>query len=256
MQKKDKTRLSKVNKITEETTNKFFSIEKEEINFSFDKPFNNPTLDILINKKLKIDGLELLSQIPNNTIKASFFDPQYRGILDKMNYGNEGKCREQRRTVLQQMTEPTILNFICEIDRVLMPSAHLFLWIDKFHLCQGVQDWFIKTSLSTVDLIVWEKPNIGMGYRTRNKCEFLLVLQKKPIKVKNIWTVHNIPNVIEERISTKEHPHAKPISLQTRLIEAVSKEKDIILDPAMGSGSVLKACIDSNRNFIGGDINN
>jgi site-specific DNA-methyltransferase (adenine-specific) len=229
--------------------------KEKEHNLNHNKPFNNPKLDDLINKRLKIEGLELLSMIPDNTIKACFFDPQYRGILDKMNYGNEGKTREQRRAGLEQMTEKTIVDFINQINRVLMPSAHLFLWIDKFHLCQGVQEWFIKTALSTVDLIVWEKTRIGMGYRTRNKCEFLLVLQKKPIKVKNVWTVHNIPNVIEEGVTNKEHPHSKPINIQTRLIEAISSEGDIILDPAMGSGSVLTACMHSGRNFIGGDIN-
>lgn len=255
MPKEHKTNLFKIDTNLQELTHSLFFKDKVETKISFDKPFNIVKLDSLINKKLKIDGLDLLSQIPDKTIKACFFDPQYRGILDKMNYGNEGKSRGQRRVGLEQMTEKTIIGFINEIDRVLMPSAHLFLWIDKFHLCQGVQEWVTKTSLSTVDLIVWEKPNIGMGYRTRNKCEFLLVLQKKPIKVKNIWTIHDIPNVIEEKIDAKEHPHAKPIILQTRLIEAISKEGDIILDPAMGSGSVLNACINSGRNFIGGDIN-
>lgn len=213
-----------------------------------------PKLNSLLNKKLKIDGLDLLLQIPDETIKACFFDPQYRGILDKMNYGNEGQSREKRRIRMTQMNEDTIKLFIKRIDRVLMPSAHLFLWIDKYHLCKGVQEWFTHTSLSTVDLIVWEKPNIGMGYRTRNKCEFLLVLQKAPIKVKDVWTVHNIPNVIKEKVTNKEHPHQKPITLQTRLIEAVTKKGDIVLDPAMGSGSILTACMNSHRNFIGGDI--
>ena len=47
----------------------------------------------LINKKLNIDGVELLKQIPDKYLKVTFFDPQYRGILDKLSYGNEGKSR-------------------------------------------------------------------------------------------------------------------------------------------------------------------
>ena len=38
-----------------------------------------------LNKRLKTDGLNLLKEIPDDCIKATFFDPQYRGILDKMN---------------------------------------------------------------------------------------------------------------------------------------------------------------------------
>ena len=209
----------------------------------------------LINKELKVDGLKLLSLIPQDSIATCFFDPQYRGVLDKQKYGNEGKSREKRRVNLNQMPEETIVEFLKEIDRVLQPSGHLFLWIDKFHLCEGVQEWFEDTQMQTVDLIVWEKPRIGMGYRTRNKCEFLMVLQKKPIRAKGHWVVHNIPNVWQEKVVTKEHPHAKPVELQARLIEATVKKEEIVLDPAMGSGSVFAASLQTERTFIGGDLN-
>lgn len=212
-------------------------------------------LNDLMNKNLKIDGLQLLSKIPDGIVSTSFFDPQYRGILDKQKYGNEGVKRGKRRVQLEQMDDEIIIKFISEIDRVLKPSGHLFLWVDKFHLCQGVQDWLNDTKLQLVDLIVWEKPRIGMGYRTRNKCEFLIVMQKKPIRAKGVWTIHNIPNVWQESVITKEHPHSKPIELQEKLICATTQENDIVLDPAMGSGSVLAACKNSGRNFIGGDLN-
>ena len=45
------------------------------------------------------------------------------------------------------MNEDTIKCFIKEIDRVLSPSGHLFLWVDKFHLCQGVLGWFENLDL-------------------------------------------------------------------------------------------------------------
>lgn len=214
-----------------------------------------PVLERLKNKELKMDGLELLKSIPDESIKTAFFDPQYRGVLDKQKYGNEGATKEKRRCELNQMDTATINSFIEEIDRVLIPSGHLFLWIDKFHLCEGVSEWFKELNLQKVDLLVWEKPRIGMGYRTRNKCEFLLILQKKPVRVKGCWTLHNIPNVWEEGVNTTLHPHSKPINLQTRLIEATTEPGDYVLDPAMGSGSVLRCCETLGRNFIGGDIN-
>lgn len=208
-----------------------------------------------INQRQKMDGVDFLSKLHNDVVKAAFFDPQYRGILDKQNYGNEGVLRDKRRCNLQQMSEGVIQEFINEIARVLKPSAYLFLWIDKFHLCEGVSHWFKDTSLKTVDMMVWEKPNFGMGYRTRNKCEFLLILQKMPIKAKATWTIHNIPNVWKEKVVTKEHPHSKPLEMQKILINAVTNERDIVIDPAMGGGSVLQSCLETNRIFIGCDIN-
>ncbi len=208
----------------------------------------------LINRKLRMDGRELLREIPDTSIKACFFDPQYRGVLDKLSYGNEGVSRGRKRSALTQMDETTISRFLKEIDRVLVPSGHLFLWIDKFHLCEGVKNWFARTDLAVVDLITWEKPGIGMGYRSRRKSEYLLVLQKRPVRAKGVWNVHNIPDVWQEAVDTKRHPHAKPVGLQEALIYAVSGPDDIILDPAMGGGSVWEACKKTGRYFIGGDI--
>lgn len=205
------------------------------------------------NYKNKIDGLELLSQIKDNSITSAFYDPQYRGVLDKLHYGNEGKGRGKDRCELQQMSENIIKEFIKEIERVLKPSGYLFLWVDKFHLCTGITDWLMNTEFQIVDLITWDKGKIGMGYRTRRKSEYLIIIQKKPIKAKSTWTLHNIPDVWSEKVS-KTHPHSKPIELQKQLILATSNEQDYILDPASGGYSVFEACKLTNRNFIGGDI--
>ena len=198
-------------------------------------------------------GGQLLTSLHKSCIKSCFFDPQYRGVLDKLKYGNEGKNRGKARHDLTQMDEETIISFIREIDRVLVPSGHLFLWVDKYHLCTGVLEWFEDTSLKLVDLITWDKDKIGMGYRTRRKSEYLIVFQKQPLRAKGIWNDHSIPDVWVEKV-IKTHPHSKPIELQKRLIEATTEAGDFVLDPAAGGYSVFKACELSNRNFIGGDI--
>ncbi len=213
--------------------------------------FKNERMEF--NHKYGLDGLVMLNNIKDNAIPVVFFDPQYRGVLDKLSYGNEGK-RQIKRSELQQMTEEKIVHFIREMDRVLIPTGHLFLWVDKFHLCQGISDWIKDTSLSIVDMIVWDKEKMGMGYRTRRQCEYLIVLQKKPIRAKNVWRLRNIRDVWKEKIVDKVHPHQKPIELQKILIQAVSNPGDVIMDVAAGSFSVLTSCIETGRLFIGTDI--
>ena len=78
------------------------------------------------NSQLKMDGLILLKSLENCSVSVVFFDPQYRGILDKMNYGNEGE-RQIERSKLVQMNEKKIISFVREINRILKPSGHLFL---------------------------------------------------------------------------------------------------------------------------------
>ena len=209
---------------------------------------------LIPNTRIKMEGAKFLKNLNDSSVPVCFFDPQYRGILDKMKYGNEGESRGRARANLKQMSSFIIKKFIKEIDRVLCKSGHLFLWIDKFHLCSGFDSWINQTELETVDMITWDKGKIGMGYRTRRQSEHLLVLQKKPRRAKGVWRVHDIPDVWREEVQKNSHTHSKPVRLQARLISAVTSRKDIVIDPASGSFSVLKACQLTGRNFLGCDI--
>ena len=210
--------------------------------------------DIKTNTPNIIDGLQLLTQLPDACVPVVFFDPQYRGVLDYQGYGNEGKKRGRERANLPQMTEDTITKFILEIGRVLIPSGHLFLWVDKFHLCSGISDWIAGTDLYTVDMVIWNKKRLGMGYRTRRTSESVIIIQKAPKRAKGVWKLHDIPDVWAEARENGGHTHRKPIGLQSKLIEAVTNKEDFIVDPAAGSYSVLHSCQATGRNFIGCDI--
>lgn len=199
------------------------------------------------------DGLALLRALEGSSYPLCIFDPQYRGVLDRQKYGNEGR-RQQERALLPQMDEEQIIAFITAIDRALMPSGHLLLWVDKFHLCTGVQPWLASSQLAIVDLLVWDKERIGMGYRTRRRSEYCLVLQKAPVRAKGVWRSHDIPDVYPEALTDRSFTHAKPVGLQARLIEALTNAEDVVLDPAAGSYSVLKACQRTGRRFLGCDI--
>ena len=207
------------------------------------------------NKRLKMDGLKFLSRLPPASIPVSFFDPQYRGILDAMGYGNEGKRRGKARCDLKQMNTDTIGEFVRGINDALIPSGHLFLWMDKFHLCMGFSEWLTGTSLDIVDMLTWNKGRMGMGYRTRRLAEYLIVLQKEPRRAKGVWKIHNIPDVWHEEVTRNGYAHKKPVALQAELIAAVSNPGDIVIDPAAGSFSVMEACEQRKRNFLGCDIN-
>ena len=227
---------------------KFFEAEKIET------PSLHNIPEEYFNQKLKMDGFDLLSKIPFKSVPVVFFDPQYRGILDKMSYGNEGENRGKDRTSLQQMDEITISEFIRLISCILVPSGHLFLWIDKFHLLEGYRRWIEGTNLSTVDMVTWDKEKMGMGYRTRRVSEYLVVFQKEPKRAKGVWKKHNIRDVWTEKIENKIHTHQKPLNLQIELIEATTEKGNIVVDPAAGSFSVMESAKKINRNFLGCDI--
>ncbi|MDE0343008.1 MAG: DNA methyltransferase [Deltaproteobacteria bacterium] len=207
-----------------------------------------------LNRRNQCDGRELLAALKPETIPLCVFDPQYRGVLDKLRYGNEGVSRGRRRSELPQMNEETISEFVAGISSALIPSGHLFLWVDKFHLCKGIRTWLGDGGLEVVDLVTWNKGRMGMGYRTRRVAEYMLILQKPPTRIGPGWQRDHIPDVVTEKVERIKNVHPKPVNLQARLIEAVTDPGDVVLDPAAGSYSVMTAAHQVGRQFLGCDI--
>lgn len=59
-------------------------------------------------------------------------------------------------------------------------------------------------------------------------------------------------DILYGKLSEKRvHPTQKPVVLLEQLLLAYSNEGDTILDNCMGSGSTGVACVNTNRNFIG-----
>jgi site-specific DNA-methyltransferase (adenine-specific) len=140
-----------------------------------------------------------------------------------------------------------------EAARVLRPSGYLLQWVDTFRLCEAYH-LRIKGLLKCVDLIAWDNERIGNGYRSRRRGDYLLVLQKPPLRAKATWCDHTIPNRWPEKVDRKLHPHIKPIGLIRKLIGAVTRPGDLVVDPAAGSFVVMHAAHQLGRDFVGCDL--
>ena len=206
------------------------------------------------------DALELLQSLPEGSGAAVFFDPQHRSVLAKLQYGNEG-ARQKARCELPAMTDQYIEQCYREIARVLRPSGYLFLWADAFRVCSG-DHLRVADVLPCVDLVAWANGRFGQGYRSRRCGDYLLILQKPPIRAKATWHDHGIRDRwIEEvddfwveKVDKTIHPHIKPAGLIRRLIGAVTAPGDLIIDPAAGSFIVMYIARELGRRFSGCDI--
>lgn len=58
------------------------------------------------------------------------------------------------------------------------------------------------------------------------------------------------------RVRKTIHPTQKPVALLEYLIKTYTNEGDTVLDNVMGSGSTGVACVNTNRNFIGIEMDN
>jgi DNA modification methylase len=55
--------------------------------------------------------------------------------------------------------------------------------------------------------------------------------------------------------SVAVHPTEKPIALMEWIVKTFSDEESLILDPTIGCGSTAIACKNTNRHFIGIEMN-
>ena len=120
---------------------------------------------------------------------------------------------------------------------------------------EPVNDFIVK------DLIRWKKTNAMPRNRDRRfitDYEVAIWAVKKGEK----WTfnrlsdTYEIPEIIGGLTPKSEklnggHTTQKPVYLMRWLVERLTNDKDVILDPFMGSGTTGVACKNLNRNFIG-----
>jgi site-specific DNA-methyltransferase (adenine-specific) len=123
---------------------------------------------------------------------------------------------------------------------------------------------FSKGKPKTVNLIS-DKKNIHSGYRIRKTCgrnpdgsyqRSSGSKKKKTVKEfgvrTNIWKINSGLGT-SDRIAHK-HPAIFPEQLAEDHIISWSNEKDIVLDPFMGSGTTAVSAIRLKRNYIGFDV--
>ncbi len=105
------------------------------------------------------------------------------------------------------------------------------------------------------------KPRVGVGkdcYRYDHYCGTSNHVNYKKIKKKYDPDFVQPSDVLEFNVvpnrGGKLHPTQKPVELLEYLIKTYTDEDDIVLDNCMGSGSTCIAAINTNRRYIGFEL--
>ena len=74
----------------------------------------------------------------------------------------------------------------------------------------------------------------------------------KTKKIKGDYDLLRYPRSIQKfKVERGLHPTQKPVALMEYLIKTYTNENETVLDFTMGSGSTMVACVNTNRNGIG-----
>jgi len=227
-----------------------------------------------INKIYQGDCLELMKNIPNESVDMILTDPPYNISQDKkelsrknmnspmfakrtsvrLDFGDWDKKGEKE---FKKFTE----EWFKECSRVLKEKGWIFIFFSKERIgyfTDPINGLFIKNGFKTRTIISWHKTNPVPSFRKVNflsSCEFCVVGSKGESRLPNFLMQKEMHNFFESPNKSSygktKHPTEKPLNLIGWLIKIGSNENDTILDCFMGSGTTAVACKNLNRNFIG-----
>lgn len=69
---------------------------------------------------------------------------------------------------------------------------------------------------------------------------------------KDVWSVARLHRLHKER---EDHPTQKPLEIIERMVKSSCPKKGVVLDPFVGSGTTIEACLKNNRQCIAFEIN-
>lgn len=201
------------------------------------------------------DCLDLIKQIPDNFIDLVVTDPPY-----EFNCGSGGGAfGSDKKNYHVEYSNLGNLNFevLDECCRVLK-AINIYVWCSKAQV-RKLLDYFEDKGCS-IDILTWHKTNpIPTCNNTYlSDTEYLIFAREKGVKVYGSYATKKKYYVTATNKADKDlykHPTIKPIDIIQNIIINSSVEGDIVLDPFLGSGTTAVAAVNTNRHYIGFELN-
>ena len=158
-------------------------------------------------------------------------------------------------------------NWLRECARICRKGAHLVIFFDKLKLSYLIEIGQ-KYDLIPRQPLFWMKTNpVPQARKVKfmDSLEMMMWFTKETISRKFATFNYELGQHSEvfispicqgkERYEFGKHPTQKPEKVIAGVMQYLSKEGDIILDPFVGSGTICVVAKKLGRNFIGIDIN-
>lgn len=202
------------------------------------------------------DCLEVLKSMPSESIDLIVTDPPYK-TTSRGNAGNSGGMLQKeinKKGQVFNFNDIDCKKYASEFYRVLKDGSHCYIMTNHINLIH-ILNTFTANGFHFIKSLIWDKGNKIMGQYYMSQFEYILFFRKgKGIKINNCGTsdILSVPNKkLKDTNGKNLHDTEKPVDLMKILIENSSAENELVLDPFMGIGSTGIACMNTNRNFIG-----
>lgn len=222
------------------------------------------------------DMLNVLKNINDNSIDLVITDPPYLTTKRGGTGNSGGMCKKKEFSSGKGGFKHNNIKpeeFIPELFRVLKYGTHCYIMSNHVNL-QKMINIATDSGFHFIKCLIWDKGNKIMGQCYMNQFEYILFFRKgEHKKINNCGTsdLLSIPNK-KTKVELKDnkgnvildknerpkmvnlHDTEKPVELMEILINNSSNENEIVLDPFMGIGGTGVGCLNTNRRFIGVEI--
>lgn len=198
------------------------------------------------------DCLVEMQRIPDKSIDLVVTDPPYKivqgGCTNKAVRFKGASSAEIQKGTLFNHNDIEFIDWLPSVYRVLKDGSHCYIMCNDRNL-RDLLNACEKVGFKLLNILVWGKSKHSPNRYYMKNCEFIVFLRKG--FAKNINDMGTKQLLMVDNVDSKLHPSEKPVRLMQILVENSSNEQELVLDPFMGSCSVGYACMETNRNFIG-----
>lgn len=207
------------------------------------------------------DAIEEMKKIADWSVDMVLTDPPY--VFDKGTNGGGGmlstrKSHNEIHTNLggKNLDVGVDVSFFEEIKRLFKPKLYNVVTFCNSTQLPQLLDFANKNDFLW-NILIWHKTNPIPTCNNKYLDDIEYIFQMKERGGKKIGGTYKTKSkVYSSQVNKSDkklygHPTIKPIKLMEKLVENHSNEDDTILDPFMGSGTTGVACKQTNRNFIG-----
>lgn len=208
-----------------------------------------------------------INSVPDSSVDLVITDPPYEHVMGcmkskKFNTGTIMRDSSYMNKSMSQFGHDQVFEFL---DLVIpkMKKVNMYIFCSKLQLAHYF-DYINQHKKLKFDLLIWDKSSPENKYSMKSSkfyaqdIEYVVRIYQSGVSLNKIWNKDNTHADSSYYMKRQKfakpkgnHETMKPTELLEQYLLLSSNEGDLILDPFMGSGSTGVACVNTNRNFIG-----
>lgn len=203
------------------------------------------------------DSIELCQKFKPNSVDCIITDPPF-GVDNLSNMAVTEGGKKYATKIANDENPEVAIQVFKDVMSSLLPATKEDCDLYVFTAYQVLKEWLAmldefcsQYGFVRKAVLVWEKDGPGMGdLESWGQGHEFIIFLKKGRAPRNAKRRNGVLHIPQLRPDALIHPHEKPPALLELLIKHSTTEGAFLVDPFGGSGSLVRAAKNCNRNAV------